>query len=103
MTELPVGTTYREIDGRLCRCMDTGCDDFARAARNRVIIKDKLLIEAYLIIEQLVARTPPNKKLASWIPLGTPPQVDRRIWQGHSGGEGGLHEEIEEIVVGLDN
>lgn len=95
--------TRRKIDGIWYRCTDTACSDFARAARNRVIVKEKLFTEAYLIIERLVARTPPNKKLASWIPLGRLPEVSRHGWLRNGGGKGGLHEEIDRIVVGLDS
>ena len=92
--------TYRIIDGVLCCCKDTGCDDFDRAEFNRYIIANKLFTTGYILVEEALAHTPLSEILASWIPQGELPQVDRKDWQQHGGERGGIYEIVNSEVVG---
>ena len=91
--------TRRTIDGIPCRCLDIGCDDLERAARNRLIIKEKLFTTFYLLMEASLSRTPLGQRPAKWIPLGELPQVNRKDWQQYGGEKEGLYEMEEKLVV----
>jgi len=53
--------TTRLVDGKYYLCSDTGCDDPERAERNREIIKNHSFVEAYIIAEQGLDRTPMDR------------------------------------------
>ncbi len=80
----------RVIDGKAYLCKDIGCDDFDQAARNRVIVSEKLFITFWLAMENVVRNTPLSCHLPSWIPLGQLPQIGKKDWQQYSGDDTGM-------------
>ena len=67
--------TYRLIDGKIYKCKDIGCDDFARAARSRVLMASGVHNVYYDYIKRYLSHTPARNPLPSWMPLGELPQV----------------------------
>ena len=67
----------RKIDNIWCQCIDAGCNDFERAARNRKMIANKENILGYLWIEAIVRAWPRNKLLPGWLSTGEFPTVNK--------------------------
>ena len=81
------------INGIRYRCRDLGCDDPDRARRNRLIVANKLFTTFYEQVESWFKHTPLHSSLPPWMPLGELPNVDKRDWREHGGGQGGMSEE----------
>ncbi len=81
------------------KTIDIGCDDFARAAQNRQMVKDKANDEIYQRIEQWFKKTPLGAPLPSWMPLGKLPTLEKRDWQENGGGRNNSFEIVEPFVV----
>lgn len=74
---LPPGTTYRELDGIIYRCLDVGCPDFAQAEANRERIRSGYATEYWIWLEGVIKTTPRGQPLPSTVPLGEVPSVGR--------------------------
>lgn len=85
--------TIRIINGKRYRCRDLGCDDLDRARRNRLIIANKLFTTFYEQTESWFRHTPLGSPLPLWMPLGSLPEISKKDWQEHGGGQGGMSEE----------
>lgn len=91
----------RKIGGILYRCRDVGCPNLARAAWNRVIVKEGLFTTFWVRLEKALEGVPRNKPLPSWIPLGVLPQASEQDWRQHGGGREPFHEEVREDETAL--
>ena len=91
----------RIIKGKTYCCLDTGCENFDRAALNREIVNEKKFISGYLQIEEAVSKTPLGQGLPYWISCGELPVVSKSIWRNFSGGHiEDTDEEFRKVVVG---
>lgn len=87
-----VHEVLRAINGTLYRCRDIGCDDFDRAARNRLLISSRLFTTAYQFVESYLEHAPLRLHLPRWLEEGG-------IYKYLSGDRGGDNEEETDIVV----
>jgi hypothetical protein len=74
----------------MTRTLDIGCDDFAKAARNRQRVANHENIDFYLKLESWLRNSPLKATLPTWLTQGSLPQISKHDWQ-ESGA--GLHEE----------
>ena len=56
-------TVIRIINGRRCRCTDTGCPDFDQARENRFYIAHRLDTEGYEELEEAIRGLPLGARL----------------------------------------
>ena len=110
------GETIRIIRKIQYRCQDIGCDDFDRAARNRLLVSGKMFTNNYEAIEKAVKHLPIHKPLPYWIPRGELLEVSERDIKDLSadgftvidgGRDNRINEDFEElaslvVLVGLD-
>ena len=86
------GTTIRIINDIHYICRDLGCPDFASAAWNREMVKDKLFTIGYQVVEEYLKHSPRKWALPSWIPQGELPMASKKDWQQHGGEQGRMYE-----------
>ena len=84
-------------------CIDLGCDDPSRSARNRLMVSEQMNTDGYKAIERAVAHTPYGQSLPEWITKGNLPQWDSADYKQAGGDKTGLHLVSEEIVVMPDD
>jgi len=83
----------RIIKGICYHCRDVGCNDFDRAARNRLLVSNGLFTTAYQFVENWFEHAPLGGRLPRWL-------RENQIYDRLSGDEGGNNEEEQVIVVG---
>ena len=100
------GETIRIIRKIQYRCQDIGCDDFDRAARNRLLVSGKMFTNNYEAVERAIKHLPILKPLPYWIPRGELPEVSERdIKDLNTSGFtviGGGQDSGEVVLTGLD-
>jgi hypothetical protein len=56
--------------------IDCGCDDFERAAKNRIMVRDHMCIEGYVRVESFLSGYSTRQPLPDWVPRGNMPTVN---------------------------
>ena len=91
--------TIKTTNNTHYRYFDVGLDDPERAARNRLMVKNKEFTTAYQIVERYLTHTPLKTALPSWVPQDELVHVGKEDWGQHGGGRAGFTEELDPAVV----